>query len=184
MKFWLFKKWLQSKLSKWTNFTFITKIHMGSHNYLYLVTNYCRSRVLECSDISTILHITYIFPHFPGPSTYKARRSKSLFGVLESGRRGGLMTWAAACCQHLFHWCVPSVPSEAAIVSPNTTCPWPRFCFITSPADLLITCTTYRGASTCVCQHSDPQLMLLQLSQNNVCQCFKMGVYKSSSEVF
>jgi len=84
----------------------------------------------------------YIFPHFPGPSTYETRRSKSWLGVLESGRRGGLMTCAAACCQHLFQWCVPSVPSEAAIVSPNTTCPCPRFCFITSPADLLITCTT------------------------------------------
>ena len=54
---------------------------------------------------------------------YLASRSMRYPGVLGSGLRGGPMTNLAAWAQSLCQQWVPSVPSPAAMGSPNTTRP-------------------------------------------------------------
>ena len=69
-------------------------------------------------------------------------------GVWGSGRRGGLVTWAAWWRHVPLTYCVPSVASAATVTSPKTTAPRLRLS-ATTPAPLApLTRTKYNGQST------------------------------------
>lgn len=104
----------------------------------------------QCSNFQIIMSLRRTI----AVGTHFASSRIKYSGVVGSGLRGGLKTWAAAWLQQLYPVPWECVPTLAAKVSPKITHSSPllnfssRLAATTFPADLLITCTTYNGLPT------------------------------------